>query len=489
MQLTLTQLETFIALSHDRNPLHADAAYAARTSFRQQVVHGVCGVLCALGQWAEGRRFELRTLRATFKRPLFLGQPYRLEITETEGKVTLRWMSGDECHADIRAGWRAWDGDETLVGPSSFMPRLEASDPQPVDLAGIPGTLEFALGERGLQAMREALGLSCAQLPRAQLAALCGASYLVGMVVPGRQALFADMTMKFARAGGPAFRDVRVSFDPRFNHVEVEGVGGALASFQLGAFRRPEGGTGLEPLARVVGRSARFAGKTAVVTGSSRGLGAVLTRAFALHGANVVVHFHESRERAAELVDELRELTEPLLIGADLTREAESRRFAATILDRFGHVDLLVHCAVPPILRVAYEDQSGDQVAAYVASSMAMAAGPSRALLPSMRAVPGAAAVSISSVYARDPPAGFAHYAAAKGALESFTVALAKELPEIAFLVVRPPRLIPDAGGTPGSGETSIAAWAAQSPANVAASVLDALGATKPGRCRVVDLG
>jgi NAD(P)-dependent dehydrogenase (short-subunit alcohol dehydrogenase family) len=486
MRFTALQMESFASLSHDVNPLHCDPVYAARTPFGRVVVYGVCGVLRALGEWAAGRRFTLQTMKVTFRRPMFLEEDYELAVTEASSKVTLRWLREGEPVADIRFRWAAGDDHAGSTPATAFAPLPEASDPLPDDVSALPDALPYAIGAAGLAAMADAFRLAPDQLPRAQLEALCGASYLVGMMLPGRQALFSELAMTFADGSGATFHGLRAGFDPRFSRFEITGAGSALASLEVGAFRRPDVGGGLDGLARIVGRSSALAGKTAVVTGSGRGLGAVLVQALALHGANVVVHYHRSEAQARAVADELRAIGDPLLLGANLADEAETRRFADAVLKRFGRVDLLVHSAVPAIRRADYLGQSTSDVVGYVSQALALAAEPTRALADTLRATAGSTVVSISSVYARDPPAGFAHYAAAKGALESFTIALAKELTEVAFLILRPPRLTPDVGE--GGATPSVAAWAATSPADVARVLVQRLSGARAGRCETIEM-
>jgi 3-oxoacyl-[acyl-carrier protein] reductase len=68
---------------------------------------------------------------------------------------------------------------------------------------------------------------------------------------------------------------------------------------------------------------AGLTGKRVLVTGASGGIGSACARAFAAEGAEVLVHYHQGRERADALAAEL---VNALVIGADLTREDEAER-------------------------------------------------------------------------------------------------------------------------------------------------------------------
>ena len=86
-----------------------------------------------------------------------------------------------------------------------------------------------------------------------------------------------------------------------------------------------------------------LSGKTALVTGSSRGIGADTARYLAEGGANVVINFRNKAPRAEKLAAELRELgVEVLTVGADLTDAASVSEMFAAIRDRFGRLDILV---------------------------------------------------------------------------------------------------------------------------------------------------
>jgi len=86
-----------------------------------------------------------------------------------------------------------------------------------------------------------------------------------------------------------------------------------------------------------------LSGKTALVTGSSRGIGADTVRYFARAGANVVINFRNKAPRAEKLAAELRGLgVEALVVGADLTDPESVQAMFSEVERTFGSLDVLV---------------------------------------------------------------------------------------------------------------------------------------------------
>jgi NAD(P)-dependent dehydrogenase (short-subunit alcohol dehydrogenase family) len=84
-------------------------------------------------------------------------------------------------------------------------------------------------------------------------------------------------------------------------------------------------------------------GKTALVTGSSRGIGADTVRYLAEAGANVVINYRNKAPRAEKLATELRSLgAQVLVVGADLTDTASVQAMMSEIERAFGALDVLV---------------------------------------------------------------------------------------------------------------------------------------------------
>ena len=86
-----------------------------------------------------------------------------------------------------------------------------------------------------------------------------------------------------------------------------------------------------------------LAGKRALVTGSSRGIGADTVGYFAEAGASVVINYRNKEARAAKLANSIREAGgSAVVVGADLTDPADVERLVDTIKASYGGLDILV---------------------------------------------------------------------------------------------------------------------------------------------------
>src|ERR1700736_817955 len=88
-----------------------------------------------------------------------------------------------------------------------------------------------------------------------------------------------------------------------------------------------------------------FTGRVAVVTGSSRGIGAEMTKAFDARGAKCVVNYvddpaNQNKDDAEQVA---RELNEPLVIQCDVTNPQEVEAMMKQIQDRHGGLDILIN--------------------------------------------------------------------------------------------------------------------------------------------------
>src|SRR3954454_1137538 len=86
-----------------------------------------------------------------------------------------------------------------------------------------------------------------------------------------------------------------------------------------------------------------FVGKTAIVTGASRGVGRATALRLAEGGANVIVNYLSNSGEAAETVAECKARgVEAIAVGADVSEFAGAKQLADTAIQNFGRIDLLV---------------------------------------------------------------------------------------------------------------------------------------------------
>ena len=167
-------------------------------------------------------------------------------------------------------------------------------------------------------------------------------------------------------------------------------------------------------------------GKTAVVTGASRGIGRGIAALLAARGAHVVA---ASRgDNAAQTVAEIEQAGgRAELASADVTNSASIEALVSGTLERHGRIDILVNNAGIArdnlMLRMKREDW--DQV---LETNLTAAFTAAQAVLRPMIKQRGGRIISISSVVGQMGNAGQTNYAASKAGLIGFSKALAKEV-------------------------------------------------------------
>jgi 3-oxoacyl-[acyl-carrier protein] reductase len=175
---------------------------------------------------------------------------------------------------------------------------------------------------------------------------------------------------------------------------------------------------------------ARLAGRVALVTGAGRGFGRAIALALGREGADVAVNYRASAGPAAEVVAELEGLgRRALALRADVAREDEVRAMLDAARARFGRLDVLVNNA-GVMVRGPFLDTPVADYAAMVAVNLTGTLLCTRWALPLMLERRYGRIINLSSQLARCGAVGsggFAAYAATKGAIETFTKAMAHE--------------------------------------------------------------
>lgn len=169
-------------------------------------------------------------------------------------------------------------------------------------------------------------------------------------------------------------------------------------------------------------------GKTAIVTGGARGIGAACARLLAQAGADVGIAYRSRADEAQALVGELTVLgRRSFAYQGDLAMRAANDGFVAEAVQHFGQVDIFVgNAGIWPDEPVPVHDLDDERWHRTVATNLDGMFFGARAAVRHMPS--GGRLIFISSTAGQRGEAGHADYAASKGAMISFVKSLAVEL-------------------------------------------------------------
>ena len=171
-----------------------------------------------------------------------------------------------------------------------------------------------------------------------------------------------------------------------------------------------------------------LSGKVALVTGASRGIGAVVAARLAEAGARVGVNYHASSDAATVVVDSIKKAGgEAFLVGGDVSQEDKAEAVIKNLVEHFGGIDILINNAGinKDQLLIRMKPEDFDSVmnvnlrGAFLCTRYAMT--------HLIRKRSGRV-INMSSVVGLSGNPGQANYAAAKAGLVGLTKAVAREV-------------------------------------------------------------
>jgi 3-oxoacyl-[acyl-carrier protein] reductase len=170
-----------------------------------------------------------------------------------------------------------------------------------------------------------------------------------------------------------------------------------------------------------------LAGKTALVTGGSRGIGAAIVRRFAEQGADVAFTYRSSAEQAHALAQELEQQgVKAQAFHSDAGSYQAAEELVKAVLAAFGKVDILVNNAgiTRDNLMLRMSEEQWDEV---MLNNLKSIFNLTKHLMrPMMRS--GGSIINMSSIVGITGNAGQANYAASKAGIIGFTKSIAKEM-------------------------------------------------------------
>lgn len=171
-----------------------------------------------------------------------------------------------------------------------------------------------------------------------------------------------------------------------------------------------------------------LAGKTALVTGASRGIGKEIALELARNGANIVVNYAGNKQLAEQVVEEIRSMgSESIAIQADVANSEAVDQMVKETVNMFGSLDILVNnagIARDQLLLRMKENDWDDVLNTNLKSVFLTTKAASRQMMKQRKG----RIINIASIVGVSGNAGQANYVAAKAGVIGLTKTAAKEL-------------------------------------------------------------
>lgn len=167
-------------------------------------------------------------------------------------------------------------------------------------------------------------------------------------------------------------------------------------------------------------------GRKAIITGGDSGIGRAVALAFAREGADVLISYLNEDSDASETVRVVEDAGQrAVAVPGDISDEAHCQSLVNQAVQEFGGLDILVNNAAYQMNRASIQDISAEEWDRTFRTNIYAMFYLCKAAMPHMR--PGSAIINTASIQAYQPSSNLLDYASTKGAIVTFTKALATE--------------------------------------------------------------
>ncbi|MEI6437396.1 MAG: SDR family oxidoreductase [Candidatus Omnitrophota bacterium] len=451
-------VDAFSRFSGDTNSLHRDSAAARSYAYRQRVAHGMIPVsLLSLSAPLNIKDMTLKKISGRFNHPVFVGDTVKLELALISGSDAgqAQTFSYSVRTSSLR---EAATYGEFTIGPAVVPSEgKEAPGPSLLSSPQTENTLEFVAIAKGMSAeipfiiapillsewgtlLKKQGSFSAlppdSHSPSLELTATLLVSTLIGMRLPGKQATFLDFNFNFETPLAPltayALRGT-IDFCSPGNQIIIENIGiydkNTAHLMQGKATVKMNEPSIPAPAMKDLSTDLGLKGRTVLITGASRGIGATTARLFACHGARVIVNYFNSQAEAEAVVRDITSSgAQAIAVKADVRDPAQIKAMFEQGRRAFGEIDILVNNAVGDFIPVPFQALTWGRVQEDIDIIVKGAFHCCQEAIPSMIKNKQGRIINVVSIATETPPPNQSKYVLAKSALAGLTRALAVEL-------------------------------------------------------------
>lgn len=173
--------------------------------------------------------------------------------------------------------------------------------------------------------------------------------------------------------------------------------------------------------------SGKLAGRAALITGADSGIGRAVALAYAREGADVLISYLSEHRDAQETERLVREAgRKAVVVAGDISDKNHCQELVQRALDEFGRLDILVNNAAYQKSYESISEVTVEELEHTFGTNIYAMFYLCQAAIPHMP--PGSAIINVASIQAYEPSPSLLPYATTKGAIVTFTEALAKEV-------------------------------------------------------------
>ena len=462
--ITRSMVEQFATISGDRSSLHLDSDFAKTTQYRDNLVHGMIPIAMTISEFyrrSGSMAVSLSKIRAKFLTPLRVGDSFTItfiaNISDDSNEINFEIVNCSDHQVATRGLFQISSHGEAPLNsaPSReiqvdcICANLDESCFYLDEISkGSETEIDIKLTNHALEAFRRLLNFQqLTDIQAAQVGLLSSLSTLVGMKMPGRTATFQDFQLDFTNPhsvprilklhGNVSAVSAAVNaIHQTIKFLNSERAVVASGKIGVGIKKRPV----LPPQFTEINEALapKLGGRVALVSGASRGLGAVIAKALAASGCRVVVNYFSNKAAAEAVVDDIiANHGKAMALQADVSNPDAVNEMLSAIeaSPDFRTVDILVNNAVARFQPCPFSVLKWDTVAADLSVVLGGAFHLTKCCAPHMIDRKFGRIINISTVATISPPEKQLAYVVAKSALDGFTRALAVELAAHGILV------------------------------------------------------